>query len=123
MSRVCHIELNTDAPDEAVEFYSEVFGWTIQKKWAGNDDYWLIHTGRSDEPGINGGIKRKVSDTTGFVPSIAVTEIDAMGEKVRDAGGKLISGKIVLPNTGYLLYCEDPEGNTFCLLQKDSSAK
>ncbi len=45
MSRVVHFEIHATDPERLVAFYTDLFGWTIQK-WDGPMDYWLIHTGR-----------------------------------------------------------------------------
>ena len=55
MARVVHFEIPVDNPDRAVKFYTDVFGWKIEK-WEGPIDYWLITTGEENEPGINGAL-------------------------------------------------------------------
>jgi hypothetical protein len=58
MPRVVHFELTADDPVRASEFYTNVFGWQIQK-WDGPEDYWLVTTGGRETPGIDGGIMRR----------------------------------------------------------------
>jgi predicted enzyme related to lactoylglutathione lyase len=53
MSRVTHFEIHASKPQELMNFYTELLGWKFNK-W-GAIDYWLIETGPSDEPGVNGG--------------------------------------------------------------------
>src|SRR3990172_1844198 len=60
MSRVVHFEISADNPERAVKFYHNVFGWKITR-WDGPMDYWIITTGRDKEPGINGGMIKKLS--------------------------------------------------------------
>jgi predicted enzyme related to lactoylglutathione lyase len=74
MSRVIHFEISADNPDRAVDFYSEAFGWEIQK-WAGPMDYWLVMTGKNPEPGIDGAIMKRtpqgqpiVNTVTSYLP-------------------------------------------------------
>jgi predicted enzyme related to lactoylglutathione lyase len=55
MSRVVHFEIQASQPQVLVEFYSQLFGWSFNK-WGGPAEYWLIETGPSDKPGINGGL-------------------------------------------------------------------
>ncbi len=60
MKRIVHFDISADDPERAVKFYTDVFGWSVQK-WDGPMDYWLVTTGPKDEPGIDGGIaKRKM---------------------------------------------------------------
>ena len=58
MSRVNHFEINADDPERAAKFYANVCGWKIDK-WKGPIEYWLVTTGESDEPGIDGAIMRR----------------------------------------------------------------
>src|SRR3954464_9131709 len=55
MSRVTHFEIHASQPARAIEFYSALFGWTFTA-WGPPDTYWLIKTGETNEPGIDGGL-------------------------------------------------------------------
>lgn len=71
MPRVIHFEISVDDPDRAAKFYSNIFGWRIEKS-RGPVDYWLISTGEKNEPGIDGAIKskeRRVPPTLSMFPS------------------------------------------------------
>ena len=41
MPRVVHFDINVSESEEAIEYYSKVFGWEIVK-WSGPTDYWLV---------------------------------------------------------------------------------
>jgi len=123
MSKVIHFELFAEEPDRASDFYSEVFGWLLSKKTTGNEDYWLIATGREENRGINGGMKQRTSKKPGMIPTIQVDSLDAMIERVLKNGGKLLEPKKALVGTGYLAYCEDTEGNTIALLEYNHDVK
>lgn len=120
MPRVIHFEIPADDPKRAVEFYSKVFGWKIEK-W-GEVDYWLAMTGKEGEPGINGAIspraQLKVTTNTIGVPSI-----EEFAEKITKAGGKVVSPKMPIPGVGYFASCIDTEGNAFGIMQDDPNAK
>lgn len=122
MPRVIHFEISVDNPERAARFYSQAFGWTI-KKWDGPKDYWLVTTGETIEPGINGAIVMR----TGLAPCIAniisVPSADGYAARVGRNGGKILTPKITIPGVGYLIYCQDPDGFTFGLMQSDPSAK
>lgn len=75
MPRVVHFEINVDEPERAVKFYSDVFGWKIQK-WEGSIEYWLITTGSSDEPGIDGGLMKREEPSATTVNTIDVSSVD-----------------------------------------------
>lgn len=124
MPRVIHFEIHSDEPDKVGDFYTKVFGWTISKKSAGKDDYWLIWTGRSDDKGINGGMKKRLKKgPLVTIPTVDVPSIEEYAEKVTANGGKITSPKITLKGTGFLMYCEDSEGHPFSLMQRDPHSK
>jgi len=121
--RVVHFEIPADQPERAARFYSEVFGWQFQK-WDGPQAYWLISTGPDHKPGINGGLApRTKPGEGGTVNTIQVPSVDQYVASIVSKGGKLIAPKNAIPGVGWLAYCQDPEGNTFGLMQPDPAAK
>jgi predicted enzyme related to lactoylglutathione lyase len=120
MPRVIHFEIPADNPDRAVQFYSNVFGWTFQK-WTVPQDYWLVSTG-DNGPGINGGLLRRSHPGAGTVNTVDVMSVDAAVGAVKNAGGTIVAPKMAIPGVGYLAYCQDPEGNTFGVMQADPAA-
>lgn len=121
MPRVVHFEIAANDPESTAEFYSKVFGWTIQK-WDRPQEYWLISTGSHDRPGIDGGIFAPNGLFTGCANTIEVPAIDDYLILVKKSGGKVLTDKMTIPEVGYLAYCKDPDGNIFGLLQPDKSA-
>lgn len=121
MLRVTHFELPANDPEKLVEFYKEVFGWKIEK-WKGPMDYWLVMTGPTDQPGIDGGIARRSPDSPGTVNSIDVPSVDEYVKKITEAGGSVVQPRTAIPGVGYLAYCKDVDGNTFCIMEEDTSA-
>ncbi|MCK4408461.1 MAG: VOC family protein [Candidatus Eisenbacteria sp.] len=120
MLRVTHFELPADDPEKLVEFYENVFGWTV-RKWDGPMDYWLVMTGPTDQPGIDGGIARRGEGDSGPINSIDVPSVDEFVVKIESGGGSVIVPKMVIPGVGYLAYCKDPEGNIFGIMEEDTS--
>lgn len=121
MPRVIHFEINADDPKDLVEFYSQVFDWQMIK-WDGPVDYWLVTTGDESQPGINGAIMHRGEASESTVNTIDIPSVDEYIDKIEKAGGKVLSPKTVVPGVGYMAYCKDPQGNTFGLMQEDSSA-
>lgn len=122
MPRVIHFEINSDEPERAVKFYSDVFGWNIQK-WAGPADYWLASTGEKSEPGIDGAITRRMNPAAGTVNTISVPSLEEFMARVAGNGGKVITPRMVVTGVGYFAYCQDTEGNIFGIMQEDVSAR
>jgi uncharacterized protein len=122
MGRVVHFEIPAGDPNRAVDFYGKVFGWQFEK-WSGPIEYWLISTGDSGAPGINGGLLASGGPVKSTTNTIQVDSVDATAAAVKSAGGKQHSPKAAIPGVGYFAYCEDTEGNVFGLMQNDTNAK
>lgn len=127
MGRITHFEIHVDEPERAISFYKNVFGWEFSK-WEGPQDYWLINTGNSDKPGINGGLMRRQGEIDGqaviaYVCTADVQSLDDTVKKTESNGGKVVVPKMVIPGIGYQTYCKDTEGNIFGIHQSDPNAK
>ena len=120
MPRVIHFEINADNPDRAVRFYSQVFGWKIEK-WSGPVDYWLVYTGQG--AGIDGGLMERMSPSATTINTIDVPSVDEFLSKIENNGGEVVMPKRAVPGVGYMAYCKDTEGNIFGIMQTDNSAR
>jgi len=123
MLRVIHFEIHADNPERAIRFYETVFGWTF-KKWDGPQDYWMITTGPQDQPGINGGLIRRMGTTSGdaviaYVCTVDVPSVDQYAQKAVQEGGQVVVPKMPIPGVGWLAYCKDTEGNIFGIIEMD----
>ena len=122
MPRVVHFEIPAEQPERASRFYSEVFGWQIQK-WPGPQDYWLASTGPKERPGIDGGILPRHDPSQPVVNTIEVTSLDATVATIEKHGGKIVVPRKAIPTIGWLAYFKDTEGNMFGVLEPDANAK
>ena len=59
MPRVVHFEIHAENPERARKFYGDLFGWEFAQ-FGGPMDYWIIRTGSEGQPGIDGGLVRRV---------------------------------------------------------------
>jgi predicted enzyme related to lactoylglutathione lyase len=121
MARVVHFEINADDGERAVDFYTNVFGWKVEK-WKGPVDYWLLTTGEG-EPGIDGAITLRADPLEATVNTVDVDSVDACMAKVVEHGGTILIPKMAVPGVGWMAYCKDTEGNTFGVMQSDPNAK
>lgn len=119
MPRPVHFEIPSDNPENAVTFYSNVFGWKFAK-WEGPLEYWMIETG--DGPGINGGLMRKHDPDQPCTNVIGVDSVDDYVAKIEGAGGVVVVPKMPIPGVGYLAYFKDLDGNITGIMQPDESA-
>ena len=127
MSRPIHFEIHAEDPERAIDFYEMVLGWTFKR--FGDRDYWLIATGNSDQPGINGGLVRRQGPApaaqapiTGFVCTMEVKDLTTFEHAVVNAGGSVVVARHAIPGIGWLAYARDTEGNIFGLSQPDPAA-
>lgn len=64
------------------------------------------------EPGaINGGMMQRSALIKCPVITISVENIDEAIKKVESLGGKIVQGKMAVPNMGVSAYFQDTEGN------------
>ena len=122
MPRISHFDIPSDVPERAQKFYEDVFGWKFDK-WDGPMEYWMIRTGDDGEPGINGGMLRRMPGQIGMTNTITVQSLDEYTRKVQEKGGQILVPKMPIPGVGYFSTCMDTEGNIFGLIQMDTSAK
>jgi hypothetical protein len=125
MGRLVHFEIHADEPERAVDFYTSVFGWTANR--FGDMPYWLLSTGSSDEPGIDGAILPRMGDRpavgapiVGAVNTVSVDDLDATLAKVNDKGGDLALEQMAIPGVGTVAYVHDTEANVLGILQPES---
>jgi uncharacterized protein len=123
MGRVIHFEIHADDVDRAERFYTEVFGWTVQR-YGGPMDYRLLTTGPDDRAGINGAILRRQGRSpapgqpvSAYTCTIAIDSIEETERAVPTAGGAQVLDRMEVPEVGQLAYFTDTEGNVFGALQ------
>ncbi len=115
MGRVVHFEITAEDTARARKFY-ETFGWKIADAGMEGVDYWLAKTG-DESMGIDGAIMSREYRKQPVIPWIAVEDLDAMIEKVTQAGGAVSGEKQTVPGIGDTVYINDTEGNTVGLIQ------
>jgi predicted enzyme related to lactoylglutathione lyase len=120
--KVVHFEIPADDAERAQQFYGDVFGWQLQPMPEAN--YTMVTTGPSGdtgptEPGyINGGMFTRSEEASQHpVLVVDVEDIDAALQKVEEAGGKTLSGRMDVMGMGWAAYFTDPEGNITGLWQ------
>lgn len=114
-NRIIHFEIPMDDPARATNFYSEMFGWEINK-WGGPTDYWTAKTGEG-ETGINGALLPRGGPTKTVVNTVGVENLDAALEKLLACGGTIEMPKINIAGVGDFAYCRDTEGNVFGMIE------
>jgi predicted enzyme related to lactoylglutathione lyase len=123
MGRVIHFEIHAEDVDRAERFYTEVFGWGVQR-YGGPMDYRLLSTGSDEQIGINGALLKRQGPAPGagqpvssYVCVIQVDSIEETERAVPSAGGAQVLDRMEVPEVGQLSYFTDTEGNVFGALQ------
>src|SRR5262245_52169031 len=103
-----HIELTTDNPAKAKEFYGKLFNWNFEDMPMPAGTYTMVKAG--DGPG--GGImKRPAAEVpTAWLPYVEVASVDEAVAKTTKLGGKVMKGKTPIPDMGSFAILLDPTG-------------
>jgi predicted enzyme related to lactoylglutathione lyase len=119
---VIHFEIPANDVEKLKAFYEQIFGWKIVQM-PGPIDYWVIQTvpvdlnGMPLRPGVNGGLYKRLLPETKPINYFAVESISDFLAKIEKLGGKVTQPKQEVPNVGWIAAAEDPEGNSFALIQ------
>lgn len=107
-------ELLSPMPEEAMAFYSEVFGWTYQTEDMG--DGLIYNSIQAGERQI-GGVMQTPSEASEQPPMwtsyVTVNNLDSTLEKVQQLGGTLLNGPNDIPEVGRCAFFKDPQGAMF----------
>ena len=126
MNPVVHFEMPYENADRLAKFYSQAFGWGMQKLGQDMGEYVTATTTETDEnmmikrPGaINGGFYPKQAAGAAPYPSvvISVDDIKEAMKQVTSAGGKVLGEPMEIPGIGQYVSFTDTEGNRVSLLQ------
>jgi predicted enzyme related to lactoylglutathione lyase len=135
MPTIVHFEIPADDVERSRKFYSDLFGWKIEK-WLGTDggdgssssnmDYWEIST--TDDKGgkasVGGGMmKRQDPQEQQITNFIDVSSVYEYSSKIEKLGGKVVVSKMAVPSMGYFAICLDTENNKFGIWESNENAK
>ena len=86
-------------------------------------EYWMVKTGDDNQPGINGGLGKRMPGQAGMVNTIEVPSVDEYTKKIQANGGQIVMPKMAILGVGYFAQCKDTEGNIFGIIHMDQNAK
>jgi uncharacterized protein len=131
MPTIVHFEIPADDIERAKRFYTDLFGWKIEK-WPGiegdsssNMEYLIISTtdDKGDKALVGGGLMKREDPQQKITNFIDVTSIDEYSSKIEKLGGNVIISKKAVPGMGYFAICRDTEKNNFGIWESNDSAK
>ncbi len=122
-----HFEIPAADIEKLRKFYSELFGWKIEKMDPSGAEaamaYYVIATVPLDEkgnpksPAVFGGMYKKQASDQKPVNYISVESIDDYSKKVAALGGKIVVSKMEIKGMGWFALAVDPEGNEFGIFE------
>jgi uncharacterized protein len=131
---IVHFEIPSDNLERTKKFYTDLFGWKIEKMpGTGQREYWTFTTTTNDKGGSNngGGEQRTVSGgmlerqmpQEPIMIYIGVDSVTEYSNKVESLGGKVIKQKTEVPGYGWFAICTDTENNGFALWEANTNTK
>jgi len=112
-NHIAYLELPANDITECKRFYGSVFGWNFE-------DYGPSYAAFSNS-GLEGGFNADTSEKTRSpLPVIATSKIEAMVDRVVQAGGKITVPIFAFPG-GRRFHFADPEGNELAVMQPDAA--
>src|SRR3954451_13140079 len=100
----------SDDPQQAQEFYTQLFGWGIEpwKSQSGEGDYPMISANGANHGGF--GKRTEGAPPTSWLGHVSVTDVDETVTKVKAAGGRVAFGPQDIPDVGRFAIIVDPQG-------------
>lgn len=119
-----HFEIAADDIEGLVEFYSKALGWVFRDPlpaaFGEYEGYRLFMTGEDEEESTGGGILQRGKPLESGVNYFEVEDLSEAGEKVKEAGGRVVIEEHTVPMVGRFIICEDPQGNRFGLWKQEA---
>jgi predicted enzyme related to lactoylglutathione lyase len=134
MPTIVHFEVPSDNLERTRRFYTELFGWEMEKMHGmGQREYWTFSTSSSYRDGgnnsnggdgsgrgteqrtISGGMMERQMPQEPIMVYIGVDSVTEYSNKVERLGGKVIKQKTEVPGYGWFAICADTENNGFAL--------
>ncbi len=114
---LCWNELWTHDPEKASQFYTEVFGWTVEKNE--EMDYTMFANNGRAAAGM-----LQIKEEWGEMPSnwaiyFAVEDCDATVAKAAELGGGVVTPAQDIPGTGRFGIIHDPQGASFGVIRME----
>ncbi len=115
-------ELMTTDTEAAKTFYGKVVGWGAQSAPAPNTAYTLFTAGAMPVGGLMAQPEesRKMGAPPSWLGYVAVDDVDATAERVRQLGGKVYVAPTDIPTVGRFAVTADPQGAAFALFKPGS---
>ncbi len=114
----CWIDTNQPDPLAAVEFYRGLFGWELEDQMpAESGAHYFAATIRGEEVAAVSSVPEGAPPMATWNTYVWAEDADAAAERVRQAGGTVLTEPFDVFDAGRMAVCSDPEGAVFSLWQ------
>lgn len=120
---LCWADLLTKDRDAAAEFYSKLFGWTIEKEDEKQHNYYHIKNGEDYIGGMPAPNQQLPGTTTHWSIYFQTANCEARTSHALQLGARTLAANVKHENVGELSIVQDPQGATFCLFQSARQVK
>ena len=109
-----HVELQTQDPTKARQFYQGLFDWKFEE-WGGSTPYTVINVGE----GTGGGLMKSPMPgaPSQWLAYALVSDVAASTQKAKSLGGKVLVEPMKVEEHGWLGVIQDPTGAVLGLWQ------
>jgi uncharacterized protein len=114
----CWVDTSQPNPEEAVAFYSGLFGWQFEDVMPPDSEgkYFIARLRGGDVAAV-GSTPPGAPPTAAWNTYVWVDSADETASKVGNAGGKVLMGPFDVMDAGRMAVLTDPEGAAFCAWQ------
>ena len=110
-------QLNTSDPEAAGRFYSDLFGWKVERVTEdGAQPYWGIH----NQGSLNGGMMNLPPGGEApphWLVYFATDDLDGAAQRIGELGGQVVVPPMAIPPSGRIAVARDPQGAYFALFE------
>jgi predicted enzyme related to lactoylglutathione lyase len=116
---VWHEQVSPD-PKQAQDFYTQLFGWSVEAFKPGEVDYTMISSGGQSHGGFSKALEG--APPPHWLSHVRVEDVDETVEKAKRAGGKLAAGPFEMGEVGRIAIIGDPQGAYVSAYQPEGDA-
>ncbi len=114
----CWVDTNRADPDAAAEFYGGLFGWELENTMpAGSPGKYFMARLHGGDVAAIGSQPEGAPPTAAWNTYVRVDSADETANKVREAGGAVLTEPFDIFDAGRMAVFADPEGAAFCVWQ------
>lgn len=114
---LCWADLSTPDPERAAKFYSQVFGWKVEKGEKDPSGYLHIKNGEHFIGGIPPAAHRNPNAPPHWLIYFLSGDVEASSAKAAKLGGKILMPAKAMEGVGTWSIVADPQGATFAIFK------